>query len=470
MQSVKNKIISFPSLPPVGTTKSLVLCHGTFDALHYGHLVHLREAKAQGKILVVSVTADAYVGKGPGRPVFDQQKRMEMLAELECVDFVTLAEERGPQGVIKGLHPEVYCKGPDYANPDNPNMADHMADKALVESYGGRVHITSGFTASSTALVNGHEELQPYFERTPELKDYLARVKKRFTPADIDAYFERIKGTEIACIGEAIEDRYVYVHPAGKSAKETLITYTFEGEEQSFEGGVRIAEAHLMAVGARPIRLGGGKYNIRKTRYIERPFMNKIFAMADNLEVDAQPVIPQDMGLTLVTDYGHGLLSRTNAEIISQRAKFLALTCQSNSLNWGFNLLTKWPKAQYIVVDEIELRLVYGDRLAPIETLLAKAEADFGCKYIVVTLGHKGCIIYDGHKMESAPALATKVEDRMGAGDAFLAVTTPFAYLGAPMEMIAFIGNVAAGIEVGKTGNQPVTKQEIRQWTKGLLS
>ena len=68
--------------------KKIVLCHGVFDLLHIGHIDYFKEAKSKGDKLIVSVTSDEFVNKGPGRPAFSTDHRLEALAELESVDFV----------------------------------------------------------------------------------------------------------------------------------------------------------------------------------------------------------------------------------------------------------------------------------------------------------------------------------------------------------------------------------------------
>ena len=70
--------------------KKLVMAHGVFDLLHMGHVLHLKSAKSEGDILFLSITADQFVNKGPGRPVFSHHIRAEMLAALEYVDFVII--------------------------------------------------------------------------------------------------------------------------------------------------------------------------------------------------------------------------------------------------------------------------------------------------------------------------------------------------------------------------------------------
>ena len=123
----------------------VVQCHGCFDVLHYGHLVHLRAARALGDKLVVTITADEYIHKGDGRPVFTAQKRKAMLEELRCVDEVHIIHAPDAESAIIAVQPNIYCKGSEYRA--------HLPERRLVESLGGRVVFTTGETHSSTALV-----------------------------------------------------------------------------------------------------------------------------------------------------------------------------------------------------------------------------------------------------------------------------------------------------------------------------
>src|SRR3989442_1313582 len=94
--------------------KRVVMCHGTFDLMHTGHIRHLQRAKREGDALLVTVTADAYVNKGPGRPVFPDELRAETLAALACVDFVAVNHDETAVKAIAQLQPHVYVKGSDY--------------------------------------------------------------------------------------------------------------------------------------------------------------------------------------------------------------------------------------------------------------------------------------------------------------------------------------------------------------------
>jgi rfaE bifunctional protein nucleotidyltransferase chain/domain len=94
----------------------VVLAHGVFDLLHLGHLRHLEEARSHGDILIVTLTADAFVNKGPGKPVFSEQQRAEMLSGLGIVDWVGVNNAPDANSVLRAIKPDVYAKGADYRN------------------------------------------------------------------------------------------------------------------------------------------------------------------------------------------------------------------------------------------------------------------------------------------------------------------------------------------------------------------
>src|SRR5204862_3331113 len=98
--------------------KTVVLAHGTFDLLHVGHVRHLEAARKLGDVLVVTVTADRFVNKGPGRPVFTEWLRAEMLAALSYVDWVAINPSPDAVSAIDLIRPQFYVKGQDYQNPE----------------------------------------------------------------------------------------------------------------------------------------------------------------------------------------------------------------------------------------------------------------------------------------------------------------------------------------------------------------
>lgn len=127
----------------------LVFTNGVFDLLHVGHVRYLAEARALGDALVVAINSDRSVRelKGPGRPVFDQAERAEILAALRWVDYVVIFDDVSPRSLIGKLLPDVLVKGGDY-------QIDEIHGREEVEAAGGRV-IPLPFVpgASTTSLL-----------------------------------------------------------------------------------------------------------------------------------------------------------------------------------------------------------------------------------------------------------------------------------------------------------------------------
>jgi len=155
---IREKIMSLSDLAEVTQRlklqgKRIVLCHGAFDLLHPGHLRHLSSARKHGDILLVTVTSDKYVKKGPGRPVFNEQQRAEMLASLAFTDYVSIIDFPGAVECIKALKPHFYVKGPDYRDKEKDKTGKIYLEESAIESVGGRLIFTEDITLSSTLLI-----------------------------------------------------------------------------------------------------------------------------------------------------------------------------------------------------------------------------------------------------------------------------------------------------------------------------
>jgi len=129
--------------------KKIVFTNGCFDLIHTGHIRYLAKARSFGDILVVAVNSDASVHliKGENRPINDEATRMETLAALQSVDFVTLFEERDPHSIISELQPDVLVKGGDWP-------VDKIIGRDIVEARGGKV-VSVGYIegASTTGII-----------------------------------------------------------------------------------------------------------------------------------------------------------------------------------------------------------------------------------------------------------------------------------------------------------------------------
>src|SRR3989344_857929 len=107
--------------------KKIVHCHGVFDLIHPGHIRHFSQAKKHGDILVVTITADKFVNKGPGRPVFNQDLRAEVLSSIEYIDYVAIVNSSSAIAAITRIKPDFYIKGPDYKKRKiNPHLPQKL--------------------------------------------------------------------------------------------------------------------------------------------------------------------------------------------------------------------------------------------------------------------------------------------------------------------------------------------------------
>jgi bifunctional ADP-heptose synthase (sugar kinase/adenylyltransferase) len=256
-----------------------------------------------------------------------------------------------------------------------------------------------------------------------------------------------ISGYKVLVLGDGINDEYVYVRPQGKSPKENIITNRFLKAEW-FKGGVWAAAKHVEGF-CHDVTVVAGS-TITKRRYVEEGYIRKLFEVheAHTQGEAAQPAYG-DFDLVIVTDFGHGAITPKMIERMVKESKYLAVNAQTNSANHGFNLITKYPRADYVVLDELEARLAAHDRDSPIEEIVEK----LGFKRIVVTLGPNGAIGFDG-RFHKSPGRTKQVVDTMGAGDAFFCVTAPFAAAGAHMKDLLEIGNAAGAIKCGVIGHR----------------
>jgi len=140
--------------------RKIVHCHGCFDLIHIGHIRHLQAARAMGDVLVVTVTADAHVAKGEGRPAFAEDLRAEAPAALVCVDLVALSPWPTAVEAIRLLRPDFYVKGQvgEAAARRSPRLQQEIA---TVRELGGDVRFTHETVFSSTALLNTHFRARP---------------------------------------------------------------------------------------------------------------------------------------------------------------------------------------------------------------------------------------------------------------------------------------------------------------------
>jgi len=132
--------------------KVIVLCHGCFDLMHPGHVKHFQAAKKMGDVLIITVTPDIYVDKGPGRPAYPQRLRAETIAALRCVDYVAINKWPTAEQTLRLLRPDVYVKGEEFRHLKD-KTGKIQKEMAVVKEIGARLRFTRGVVFSSTELL-----------------------------------------------------------------------------------------------------------------------------------------------------------------------------------------------------------------------------------------------------------------------------------------------------------------------------
>ncbi len=187
-------------------------CHGVFDLLHVGHIRHFKQARKYGDVLVVTITPDKYVNKGPHRPTFNEKLRAEVLAALDLIDYVAVNKWPAAVETIKLLKPNFYVKGVEYENVENDLSGKILDEERAIKEVGGEIIFTQDITFSSTALINRYLHAFP-----KETEDFLMDFSKKYTSKQVISYLEQLKDLKILIIGEAIIDEYQYGHAIGKA-------------------------------------------------------------------------------------------------------------------------------------------------------------------------------------------------------------------------------------------------------------
>ena len=195
--------------------KTVGLCHGVFDLVHPGHMTHFREAKKIADILVVSITSERYVRKGPGRPYFNDAMRLEFLAGLECIDYVILSENYTSDDVIEMVEPDFYIKGKEYQKAEDDITGKITEETELVERHGGKVAFTDGQVFSSTNLINNAFPSLP-----EEVKEYVKRFGEAYSLEDFRVLSDKIRDLKVLVVGDVIIDKYTYCNVQGLMSKD----------------------------------------------------------------------------------------------------------------------------------------------------------------------------------------------------------------------------------------------------------
>lgn len=467
--------------------QKIVMCHGTFDLVHPGHIRHLVYARSKGAKLVVGVTADAHVKKADHRPFVPEDLRALNLAALETVDYVTVDPNPTPIENILTIKPDYFVKGYEYQSGGlHPRTAE---EKAAVESYGGEVIFTPGdIVYSSSAII----ESGPPDIAVEKLMNLLDGEKRSFD--DLKNALKAVQGLKVHVVGDTIVDSLTITSMIGASGKTPTLSVRYE-DKRDYVGGAGIVAKHLEAAGAdvtfttvlgedalaQFVRDDIARSGIRLNDIVDetRPTINKNAIVAggyrmlkidtlDNRGISEQITkrivraikeTPSDA--VVFSDFRHGLFNGESIPVLSAaipEGTFKVADSQVAS-RWG-NILD-FAGFDLITPNEKEARFSLGDQDTVIRPLGTRLFEEARCRVLILKLGSRGSMTFreSGGELRTffgLDSFADHVIDAVGSGDALLAYAT-LALKATGDEVVASIlGAMAAAAECEMDGNIPV--------------
>ncbi|MEW6219117.1 MAG: PfkB family carbohydrate kinase [Thermodesulfobacteriota bacterium] len=483
--------------------RRLVLCHGVFDLLHIGHIRYFEQARRHGDVLVVTVTPDRFVDKGPHRPAFGEELRAEAVASLGCVDFVAVNLWPTAEETLRTLRPHVYVKGAEFKNLASDPTGKIAREAAVVEEIGATIAFAEDIVFSSSNLINR------YLSNLPEeLSNYVELFRSRHSLPEIVSILDRMSDLRVLVIGDTILDEYQYCEAIGKSSKDPTLVLRYQSHDL-FAGGVLAVANHVanfagavdlvtllgerdrheefirgqLHAKVRPFfHTQPGAPTLVKRRFLDGYSFNKlleVYLMDDSgLPPAADAALNAwlaehlaDYDLVIASDFGHGAISAQAVATLCQHAPYLAINTQANAGNRGFHTVSRYPHADYACIAEHELRLETRAKNGNLLPAMQRIARQLGTRRMVVTTGRKGCTVVEGDQpVVQVPAFAQKIVDRVGAGDAFLSVTAMAAVQEAPSEILGFLGNIVGGLAVEVIGNKKsIDRASVQKYVTAVM-
>lgn len=482
-------------LGPFPRKKRVVMCHGTFDIVHPGHIRHMLYAREKGDVLVVSVTCDEHILKANYRPHVPEDLRAMNLAALEMVDHVVIDRNATPIENIRLIQPDFFVKGYEYGSGPLPPKTQEEKDS--VESYGGEIIFTPGDVVfSSSAIIES---------KLPNLsveKLALLMRAENVSFADLRKALADAAGTRVHVVGDTIVDTQTHTELIGANAKTPTFSVRYAGKTD-FVGGAGIVAKHLRAAGADVTfttvlgddALKDFVLDDLKTADVTvnaivdrtRPTTNKNAFVADGyrlLKVDTLDnrsisdrvlarMVEGLRGTTsdavVFSDFRHGIFNRGTIPTLIDAIPAGAFRVGDSQVanRWG-NILD-FKDFDLITPNEKEARFALADQDSVVRPLGSRLYREAGCKVLMLKLGARGMMTFRGEV--EAPSERAQffvldsfvdvVADAVGTGDALLAYATLALKVSGNSVIASILGAVAAAVECEYDGNIPVTPDAV---------
>lgn len=470
--------------------RTLAFISGSFNVLHPGHVRLLKFARSLADVLVVGVFSDnvpsAHV------PV---ELRLPSLESLEMVDK-TVVLDADLEACVTALQPDIVVKGAEHEAGMNP-------EEGWLESWGGRLVFCTNDPRFSL-----DDTLRDMLKRSTGddvirlvVREYLGR--HGITAESLESLFERMRGKRVCVLGDLIIDEYVVCNPLGMSREDpTLVVSPLR--ETRFVGGAGIVAGHaskiasevalvtvagkdeaaefasawfaengidatVLADGDRPTTVKRRYRALDKTllrvnrlsqQQIDHKRQNEVFNLLSARVTETDALV--------FSDFSYGVLPRPLVERVTElclREKVPIFADSQTSSQIGD--LGKFKHATLVTPTEVEVRHAMGDFTLGLTALSYRLMDELSARNCITTLGGDGCLISglpSEHSVftDNLPALNANPVDVAGAGDSFLTIAALAMASGGDIWHAALLGSVSASLQVGRIGNTPLTKDEIR--------
>jgi rfaE bifunctional protein kinase chain/domain/rfaE bifunctional protein nucleotidyltransferase chain/domain len=479
--------------------QTLVHCHGCFDIVHPGHVQHLQFAREQGDLLLVSVSADPHVNKGADRPLIPEDLRARNLAALECVDAVYLNPDPTAVELLRTVQPDVFIKGAEYERSIDPRF---LAERDAVEAAGGRVLFSrNDIVYSSTALIGAMKNASAFAD------EKLLRFVRRhdLTPMRLQHLAQQFRGLKVVVVGDYILDRYHFCRPTGVAGEAPVMALQQQAT-RDFDGGAAIVAQHAARLGASvtlvtaladdeparqmQMRLRSAGIDVRslpqrKQTVIKHRFLSdeaKLFKVDEGLPapLDSQHVRSlvetvwggaEDADAVIFTDFGYGLLTAGALDTLLPLLRPVVRTIAAD-VSGRQNTLLRFRDVDLLCPTERELRDTLNEPSLGFGAVASRLLCETRARGVLVTLGKQGLVACDFPngaaadgssrvRSEYLPALSSTAVDPLGCGDALLTAATLSLAAGAGLPEAAFVGSLAAAVEVRQLGNVAISADDL---------
>lgn len=484
-------------LGPFPHEKRVVMCHGTFDIVHPGHIRHLLYARDKGDVLVVSLTCDDHILKANYRPHVPEALRAMNLAALEMVDYVVIDRNSTPIENIRLLQPDFFVKGYEYGSSVLPPKTQEEKDS--VESYGGEIIFTPGDVVfSSSAIIES---------KLPNLsieKLVLLMQGEGVSFADLRTALTAIAKLKVHVVGDTIVDTQTHTELIGANAKTPTFSVRYAGKTD-YVGGAGIVAKHLRAAHADvtfttvlgddalkdfvldDLKKAGVSVNAIVDR--TRPTTNKNAFVANGyrlLKVDtldnrsisdrvvgrmAEAISHTAADAVVFSDFRHGIFNRSTIPALVEAipAGVFRVADSQVASRWG-NIL-EFKNFDLITPNEKEARFALADQDSVVRPLGSRLYREAGCKCLMLKMGARGMMTFRGDvevpsgrsEFFVMDSFVDVVADPVGTGDALLAYATLSLRATENSVIASILGAVAAAVECEYDGNIPVSPDAVQR-------